>query len=404
MSTQLRLIDKSVCSIRCYRQIVRSALVVCVLLPGLTQPAAGFERRFYGGISAGATMLTPDEAGTGFELVDEQGSGFDVRLGWDFLPRWSLEANFASLGSAALRQGPGLNLSPPEGEIDYTAAAISAIAYFYNNQGAEGLLARRGLSLFAGLGAAQLDTESELPFRQIEDVQVLLTAGAELGYSNGIAGRLQVTAYDADAISLNLGLVYRFGHSGVPQVTSLESVTPPVVVETGSADSESENVAVVTEGVALDTASLVVPAPSDSDADGVANTNDRCPQTERGRPVDSSGCSVFDGRLVGLVFDSGSAQFGGSGRAILDELAAQLLLYPETRIAVMAHTDNSGNARENLELSKQRALSVANYLTNRGVSTNRIQPEAYGESQPISDNSTVNGRASNRRIELRTLP
>jgi len=294
-----------------------------------------------------------------------------------------------------------LNLSPPEGEIDYTAAGISAIAYFYNNQGAEGLLARRGLSLFAGIGAAQLDTESELPFRQIEDVQVLLTAGAELGYSNGIAGRAQVTAYDADAISLNLGLVYRFGHSGVPQVTSLESVTPPVVAEV---DPVSEEVVVVTEGVALDTASLVVPAPLDSDADGIADTDDRCPETERGRPVDSTGCAVFDGRLVGLVFDSASAEFGASGRAILDELAAQLLLYPETRIAVMAHTDNSGSAQGNLELSKRRALSVANYLTNRGVSSDRLQPEAYGESRPITDNSTVTGRAFNRRIELRTLP
>ena len=401
MSTQLHLIDKSVSPMVCNGLTVRSALVVFVLLLGMTQPAAAFERRFYGGISVGASMLTPDEAGTGFELVDDQGSGFDVRLGWDFLPRWSLEAHFASLGSAALRQSPGLNLSPPEGEIDYTAAGISAIAYFYNNQGAEGLLARRGLSLFAGIGAAQLDTESELPFRQIEDVQVLLTAGAELGYSNGIAGRVQVTAYDADAISLNLGLLYRFGHSGVPHVTSQESVTPPVVVEAGPV---SEEVVVVTEGVALDTASLVVAAPLDSDADGVADTDDRCPQTESGRPVDSTGCAVFDGRLVGLVFDSASAEFGASGRSILDELAAQLLLYPETRIAVMAHTDNSGSAQGNLELSKRRALAVANYLTNRGVSSDRLQPEAYGESRPITDNATVTGRAFNRRIELRTLP
>jgi len=149
VSTQLRLIDKFVSPRLCNGITVRSALVVFVLLLGMTQPAAAFERRFYGGISVGASMLTPDEAGTGFELVDDQSSGFDVRLGWDFLPRWSLEANFASLGSAALRQGAGLNLSPPEGEIDYTAAGISAIAYFYNNQGAEGLLARRGLSFLS---------------------------------------------------------------------------------------------------------------------------------------------------------------------------------------------------------------------------------------------------------------
>ena len=405
----MRLFDKPLFSMFCHYPALRSVLLLVLigLLAGLVKPAAAFERRFYGGVSAGFSLLEPDEAGSGFELIDDQSSGFDVRLGWDFSPRWSLEAHYASLGSATLQQLPGLNLTPPEGDIDYTAAGISALAYFYNSRGAEGLIARRGLSLFAGIGAAQLDTDSPLPFRQLEDLQVLLTGGAEFGLSNGLAGRVQFSAYDTDALSLNLGLVYRFGDSGVPQVTSLESVQAPVVSDS-DAELPSDIVAteetVITEGVSLDSVTNVVAIPLDSDADGIADTADLCPQSGAGEPVDNSGCAVFDGRIVGLEFDSGSAEFGASGRAILDELAAQLLLYPETRIAVMAHTDNSGSAQANLDLSKLRALSVSNYLRGRGIAASRLRPEAYGESRPITDNATATGRAFNRRIELRTLP
>ena len=60
-------------------------------------------------------------------------------------------------------------------------------------------------------------------------------------------------------------------------------------------------------------------------------------------------------------------------------------------------------AAGNLELSKQRALAVARYLLGRGVEASRLQPEAYGESRPMVSNATAEGRAMNRRIELRRL-
>ena len=144
-------------------------------------------------------------------------------------------------------------------------------------------------------------------------------------------------------------------------------------------------------------------AQSDSDFDGVADELDVCPTTERGSPVNATGCPVFEGRLDGLVFESASSELLSPARSILDELAAQLLLHPDVRIAVMAHTDNSGNASSNLELSRERASSVASYLISRGVSGQRLRAEAFGESRPVSSNQTPEGRRTNRRIELRVF-
>ena len=69
-------------------------------------------------------------------------------------------------------------------------------------------------------------------------------------------------------------------------------------------------------------------------------------------------------------------------------------------VSVEAHTDNQGAAAGNLELSKNRALSVARYLVSKGVSGARLKPQAFGESRPRVSNATAAGRAQNRRVEF----
>lgn len=371
-------------------------------------PSAAFERRFYGGIGAGISQLDPDPNNTGFELDEGRSSAFELKGGWDFSARWSFEAYYVSLGSASLVQGPGLNLSPASGEIDYEAFGISALAYFYNSSAATGLLARRRLSLFAGLGLGLLDTGSNLPIVQNESLQFVLTGGVEYGFINGLAARLQITSYDSDARALQLGLIYRFGDSGVPVVRNVGRVGEEEVVEDGVGLSENADgeQALSRDPAGLDTSVIGVstgPDQADSDADGIVDGLDVCPATERGSPVNATGCPLFEGRLDGLLFDSASSELLSPARSILDELAAQLLLYPDVRIAVMAHTDNSGNANSNLELSRERASAVASYLVSRGVSGQRLRAEAFGESRPVSSNQTAEGRRTNRRIELRVF-
>ena len=91
-------------------------------------------------------------------------------------------------------------------------------------------------------------------------------------------------------------------------------------------------------------------------------------------------------------------------RNTLDGVAQSMIDYPESLIDVMGHTDSTGSEQYNLDLSRRRAESVANYLVSRGVSRARIETIGYGEQYPIADNTTATGRSENRRVEIRITP
>jgi outer membrane protein OmpA-like peptidoglycan-associated protein len=74
--------------------------------------------------------------------------------------------------------------------------------------------------------------------------------------------------------------------------------------------------------------------------------------------------------------------------------------YPKTNIIVEGHTDSSGSDAYNMELSKNRAQAVTDYLSSNGISASRIETNWFGEDQPKHDNSTAEGRSKNRRVEL----
>src|SRR3546814_8069454 len=88
----------------------------------------------------------------------------------------------------------------------------------------------------------------------------------------------------------------------------------------------------------------------------------------------------------------------------LNEVALTLSAYPSTYIDVYGHTDSVGTDAYNMTLSQNRAQSAANYLSARGVAAARIATQGFGESQPIASNDTEQGRAANRRVEIRIDP
>lgn len=93
-------------------------------------------------------------------------------------------------------------------------------------------------------------------------------------------------------------------------------------------------------------------------------------------------------------------QFG----ATLDQVSATLSEFEQTYIDVLGHTDSTGSDSYNQALSERRASSVANYLSNRGVNSARLATRGFGESQPRATNVTEEGRALNRRVEIRLVP
>ena len=105
-----------------------------------------------------------------------------------------------------------------------------------------------------------------------------------------------------------------------------------------------------------------------------------------------------------VTFAFGSANLSPEFRATLDKVGATLVEYEKTYVDVMGHTDSVGSEAFNQTLSEQRAATVASYLTGRGVQSARLATKGYGESQPKASNTTEEGRAVNRRVEIRLVP
>ncbi|WP_338446728.1 OmpA family protein [Pelagerythrobacter marensis] len=106
----------------------------------------------------------------------------------------------------------------------------------------------------------------------------------------------------------------------------------------------------------------------------------------------------------GVTFDVGSATLKPAFRSTLDDVAANLVQYPNSLIDVYGHTDSTGSESFNQDLSERRAQTVANYLTSRGVNSARIRWQGFGETMPVADNSTDYGRQRNRRVEIKIIP
>jgi SH3 domain-containing YSC84-like protein 1 len=101
-----------------------------------------------------------------------------------------------------------------------------------------------------------------------------------------------------------------------------------------------------------------------------------------------------------IHFATGQFAIPADAEGILSEVATQLKAHPEWDWEVQGYTDNVGDKTANQKLSEQRATAVANWLTAHGVQRARLTVKGYGESQPVADNSTAEGRAKNRRVEL----
>lgn len=105
-----------------------------------------------------------------------------------------------------------------------------------------------------------------------------------------------------------------------------------------------------------------------------------------------------------ITFDTGRADIKSSFYPVLGSVAKVFREFDKNLIEVVGYTDSTGSPERNLELSQQRAASVANYITHQGVSRSRVTPIGRGAQNPIGDNSTVEGRAMNRRVEINLRP
>ncbi len=145
----------------------------------------------------------------------------------------------------------------------------------------------------------------------------------------------------------------------------------------------------------------------DSDADGVTDNEDKCPNVPG--ISDNAGCpkikaeteALFKQALSGVKFESGRATLKGSSYAILNNVVKVMQDNPAYDLEIHGHTDSQGDDGKNLTLSQSRANSVLKYLTGKGVDAARLRATGHGEVNPIADNGTSTGRAKNRRVEFK---
>lgn len=144
----------------------------------------------------------------------------------------------------------------------------------------------------------------------------------------------------------------------------------------------------------------------DRDGDGIADKDDKCP--DEAGPKNNNGCPVPVAEIEKeLEMDAKKIQFETAKAVIrkesfeaLEKVVALMKEYPNSKFSIEGHSDNVGSAANNKALSQQRADAVKKYFVDKGISADRLTSIGYGQEKPIAPNTTAEGRAQNRRVEI----
>jgi len=149
----------------------------------------------------------------------------------------------------------------------------------------------------------------------------------------------------------------------------------------------------------------------DNDMDGIPDTLDLCPNVpgvkeENGCPESKpKSREIQRGRVIlqGVKFDGGSTALNLETTKNLDKLYESLVDWPEIKLEIQGHTDNSGKSAFSLKLSGERAENIFKYLVKKGISPDRLRSVGKGDTEPIADNSSIHGRKLNNKIEIHRI-
>ncbi len=188
-----------------------------------------------------------------------------------------------------------------------------------------------------------------------------------------------------------------------PNVKGLQSLA-------GCPDSDGDGIADPDDKCPSQQGPSVYNGCPDSDGDGLDDSVDKCPNSAGS--VATGGCpeiakadrETLDIAMRSVQFDTGRSTLKAESYQILRQIGDILKRYPDYNLSISGHTDNTGNAAANQSLSERRAKSCYDFLVNQGIVPGRMSHAGYGESRPIADNATLNGRLLNRRVEFTLIP
>jgi OOP family OmpA-OmpF porin len=253
--------------------------------------------------------------------------------------------------------------------------------------------------------------------------------GVKFRVTDAIAINLGYTENFIDASSFNganqypVKSHYSYGYGGVEYTfgpktkPNLEWVNPIALMYDELYDEALRQEVAALKGRVGKVEDAVRDLKKDSDGDGVSDQFDKCPNTPAGTVVDGSGCpiifpkvdtSLFMRKPMGgaavafsnIQFEFDSSVLRTSSYPVLDATSADLRASGST-CELAGYASSEGTAAHNMRLSKDRANSVKTYLVNSGVEAKKLKVKAFGETHPIADNSTEEGRVLNRRVEFK---
>ncbi|MEO8224993.1 MAG: OmpA family protein, partial [Gammaproteobacteria bacterium] len=308
--------------------------------------------------------------------VDEAVAGGLVGFGYALSDHFNVEFDFQRLnldGKGSFLIDGGEGATSPYPDQDQTAINVNLMNIYNRN----GLFSPY---LLAGVGVVNTDSNGA----EGDDLQGQLGLGVLTRlWGNRLSLRSEVLARGQDStknladVLVNVGFSVALGSTAAPAAAPAPA---PMAAKPAPAPVMAPP--------------PPPPAPpADADGDGVVDASDQCPDTPKGERVGAQGCSCELTRQVQFATDS--AELTAAGKAKLDEAAVDLKRLKFISGTVVGHTDNTGADAYNQKLSQRRAQTVAKYLEGKGIAVGRLAANGAGESQPIADNKTAEGRAQN---------
>ncbi|MBL4828143.1 MAG: OmpA family protein [Spongiibacteraceae bacterium] len=324
----------------------------------------GFTSCWSAGAGYSLSYLNPDENNGSWTTDSDTDSGWLVYANYHFKPNWFAEVSYLDLGDAsAIDKNTTRNM---DGAISYEVPAVMLGYYFNLNELSNNAIPKLPISPFLKIGVSDIDNStnpSSIPYEEKSDTQLAFGVGFDWRFHKNWKLRNQLESFDTDAVSYNLSLAYVFG--GGKKASSNTFSEPAKPVQEAKPES------------------LAVSAPAEPS-------------------VSEATCKLFEGSLDGVNFENGSADLTATAKNNLASTLAVLSEYTSLSIDIHAHTDWKGRGPANQVLSQSRAQSVMDYFIEQGITSSRLTAKGFGESQPIADNNSIEGRAKNRRVELKS--
>ncbi len=334
-------------------------------------------------------------------------------LGYQFNNHWSLEAIYSSIETNSDRP---LRSGLPDGRnVDLDQYRLDALYTINPESKVQG---------YAVLGGGEGEFEDQVTDQTSKSTLINYGVGLKFPITDRVAVRGDVRAFtdideEATDAAVTLSLNWLFLETrrirddsdgdGVSDKLDACANTPAGVQvdEKGCAlDSDGDGVADnmdkcadTPEGVAVNEEGCAL----DDDGDGVPNDQDNCPDSKADSKVDDTGCYIMLEEQVEInldvEFDLNSAAAREDHRPEVKRLADFMTDHPQSDVEVEGHSDSSGAATYNQQLSEKRAATIAKMLVDDfGIDSARVQSVGYGEERPTADNSTAAGRQENRRV------